>query len=121
MITQQMAGPSQTRGMVPLIIRDILGLILNALVILTSTHLLTVLSLQKAAPVCRQTGIQSVSYTHLDGNATDAAVSAAAPVYDAAGLPVRCAVGKQSAGYVRPAVGLRRSAKRRGQAGERCV
>ena len=43
---------------------------------------------------------------------------AAAPVYDAAGLPVRCVVCEQSAGYVRPAVGLRRSAKRRGQAGE---
>lgn len=28
------------------------------------------------------------------------------------------AIGEQSAGYVRPAVGLRRSAKRRGQAGE---
>ena len=46
------------------------------------------------------------------------AVSAAAPVYDAAGLPVRCVVGEQSAGYVRSAVGLRRAAKRRGQAGE---
>ena len=50
--------------------------------------------------------------------AANTAVSAAAPVYDAAGLPVCCAVGEQSAGYVRPAVGLRRSAKRRGQAGE---
>lgn len=39
-------------------------------------------------------------------------------VDDAAGLPVRCAVGEQSAGYVRSAVGLRRSAKRSGQAGE---
>ena len=49
---------------------------------------------------------------------TAAASTAAAPVYDAAGLPVRCVVCEQSAGYVRPAVGLRRSAKRRGQAGE---
>ena len=46
------------------------------------------------------------------------AVSAAASVYDTAGLPVRCGIGEQSAGYVRPAVGLRRAAKRRGQAGK---
>ena len=42
----------------------------------------------------------------------------AASVYDAAGLPVYCDVCEQSAGYVRPAVGLRLAAKCRGQAGQ---
>ena len=52
------------------------------------------------------------------GNAEYAIPVMDAEQYDAAGLPVRCGIGKQSAGYVRSAVGLRRSAKRRGKAGE---
>ena len=65
----------------------------------------------------RRTGRTAGAEYSADGHAADAAVSAAASVYDAAGLPVRCVVCEQSAGYVRPAVGLRRSAKHRGQAG----
>ena len=50
--------------------------------------------------------------------AASTAVSAAASVYDTAGLPIRCGIGKQPAGYVWSAVGLRRATKRRGQASE---